>query len=137
MADRLCPLCQSSNTGGYPRTRLSTERGRVDIDDWVCLDCRCSWQYWDYVREDTHEDHEIRRGNGHRLAWEAWGEPPPPQCRSCKSLDVKYVQCDGRWHRPGTEILRYECKACAAVWLEYVRIDDGKRLFWRLWSGRK
>jgi hypothetical protein len=136
MSDRLCPLCQSPDTGGYPKTRLYVERGRVDIDDGRCHACGASFEVWYYTREDMIEYHMIRRPDGSR---ETWTDLPPRQCRLCKSANVRYVGHDGFAYRRDVhvEILRYECAACAAVWLEYAQIDDGKRMFWRLWSGRR
>lgn len=129
---RLCPICQSSNTGASPKSwKNYGERGRLDIDYNRCDDCRAAWDTHHYVREDMIEIHEIRRGDGNRIEW---GEMPPPQCKHCQSLAVKWLYEDGRWREPGVGILRYQCQHCGEVWQEMARDEDGRRVARRVWQ---
>jgi C4-type Zn-finger protein len=130
---RLCPVCQSSDTGGYPKRHKDyTSRGRLDIDDWVCIACGARWEIHDYVREDTTENHNIRLKDGRSWTPESGVQGDVPQCPYCKSIEIEFVQSDGRWHRGGANILRYECDSCRAIWQWYIN-DDGKKIFKRKW----
>jgi hypothetical protein len=131
MMERLCPICQSSNNGASPKSHKNYgERGRLDIDYNRCDDCGAAWDTHHYVREDVIEVKEIRRGDGNRIEW---GALPPPQCKNCQSLDVKWMYEDGRWREPGVGILRYQCNACSEIWQEMARDEDGKRVARRVW----
>jgi hypothetical protein len=128
---RECPVCGSDKTGASARSHKNyTERGRLDIDYNRCNVCHAAWDTYDYVREDVIEIKDIRRGNGNRVAW---GDLPEPQCKCCKSHDVRWLYEDGRWHQPGVGILRYECPHCGEIWLEMARDEDGKRVARRVW----
>lgn len=127
---RICPICGSDKTGGYPKQHKQyTERGRLDVDDWYCHNCESRWEIWEYIREDVTEIKAIRLANGNM---QAWGNMPPRECKCCKSQDVAYVQRDGNWHGWETEILRYECKQCGEIWQEMAQVADGKRVSRRL-----
>lgn len=129
---RPCPVCGSSEkTFASPKHHKQyTERGRLDVDDWYCHLCKARWEVWDYVREDVEETKAIRLANGNL---QAWGEMPPRTCEHCQSGDVAYVQHDGHWRGWAHEILRYECHTCGEIWQEMAAVDDGKRLFRRIW----
>lgn len=129
----ICPVCQSTDTGGYPKRHKDyTARGRLDIDDWVCMACKSRWEIHDYVREGVSENHNIRLKDGR--TWTPDGvQGDAPQCPYCRSTSIKFVQSDGRWARGGANVRRYECEDCAVIWQWYIN-DDGKTLFKRRWK---
>lgn len=129
---RLCPVCQSPDTGGYPKRhkQYTADRGRLDIDDWYCHACKSRWEIWEYPREGATEIKDVRLANGNR---QAWGDLPMRTCPNCKGDLVTYVQHDGPWRGWGDETLRFECQTCGEIWQEMVRVEDGRRLARRLW----
>jgi hypothetical protein len=133
---RLCPICGSDKTGASPMSHKNyiPDRGRLDIDYNRCQACHGAWETHHYVREDVTEIKAVRRGDGNLLAW---GHLPPPQCKHCQSLNVRWLYEEGRWRDPGVGILRYECNACGEIWQEMARDDDGRRVARRTWrAGR-
>ncbi len=129
---RLCPVCGSSDTGGYPKHHKTyTERGRLDIDDWYCPTCESRWEIYEYIREDVTEVKNIRLKDGRPwVNGEAQGTPIT--CRFCMSEAVTLVSDDGPWRTPDVRQLRYECGGCGAIWVN-MRHTDGTVKMWRLW----
>lgn len=130
---RLCPVCGSADTGGYPKRHkdYTPDRGRLDIDAWTCHACKARWEIWAYVREGVEENHDIRLKDGRAWSVDQGVQGDAPVCPYCKGA-AEFVQSDGRWHRGGANLLRYRCPGCWAIW-QWIVDDAGTRLFKRLW----
>lgn len=133
MTPRPCPVCHSLDTGGTPKERTHTGRGRCDIDDWYCPSCQSRWEVWEYLREEVTEIKRIRLKDGR--AWiDGQAIGAAVVCRFCNGSHVEFVKSDGHWRTHyNVEQRRYQCDDCRGIWIAMTH-EDGRVLFWRVWK---